>query len=404
MPHSPQNQATPDPGPRPETVDLLDGLEIVLKQKRFIVSATAVAFFLSVAATLLMPNIYSSTALILPPQQSSGVMGLMMGQLPGGMAGLAGDLLGKGTPSDLYARMLSSQAVSDAIIERFKLMEVYRKDLRADTYEALARRVDISVGKKDGVVSITVSDKEPKRAAEMANAYVDELDRLSARLGITDAGNDRSYLETNLAKAKADLVRAEENLKGFQSRNRALDLVEQTRGTIKGLGELEGQLSVEEVKLAGMRRNFTDGSPDVQNQQAVVSSLRAQIAKFEGERSGSALPGVGSVPELGQQYLRLMREFKIQETLVEFLTKQYEIAKLSQAKDIAGVQVIQKATVPDRKEKPRRSRIVLFCTFAAGFLAVLTAFSREAAVRLSQQDRERLARVRSLLQWKRKPC
>jgi tyrosine-protein kinase Etk/Wzc len=384
-----------------ETINLLDCIEVLAKHNRLIIWSVATVFVLSVAVSLVLPNRYSSTARILPPQQNSGLMGLMMGQTGAGIAGLAGDLLGKGTPADQYVGMLNSEAIADAIIDRFKLMSVYDLKYRLDTYRALSKKVEIAVGKKDGIVSITFEDKDPKRAADIANAYVDELDKMSARLNMTDAGNDKDFLAQRLVKAKADLAQAEDAVTAFQAKNKTFDVMEQAKGTIKGLGELEGQLAIEEVKLAGLRRVFTDDSQDVKNQKSVVANIRGEIAKFEGMHSGATVLGSGAIPGLGQQYLRLTRQFKVQEALVEFLTKQYEVAKLTQAKDIAGVQVIQKATVSDKKSKPKRATLVLSTSFVALVFSVLYAFIREAGARLSAVDQDRLHRIRALLARKR---
>lgn len=313
------------------------------------------------------------------------------------MASLAGDLLGKGSPADMYVSILNSNAISDTIIDRFKLMEIYDQKFRMDTYKALDEKVNIAAGKKDGIISITVVDRDPKLATDMANAYVDELGKLTVKLNMTGAGQNKAFLEERLAKAKVDLAKAEDALKFFQSRNKTLDIAEQAKGAIKGVAEIEGQLAAEEVKLAGLRRVFTESSQEVKNQQVVVANLRGQISKFEGMGSGGAIPGVGSVPELGQQYLRLMREFKIQETLVEILTKQYEMAKLSEAKDVTSIQVLQKARVPDKKAKPKRSMIVLASTFAGWFMAVLYAFIHEASAKMSLDDRERWRAIRNTL-------
>jgi tyrosine-protein kinase Etk/Wzc len=399
--HQNDTQQTPVYGPA-DTLDLLNFLEVIVKRRSLIIKSALVVMVLSAGISLLIPNRFSATARVLPPQQSSPTMGLLLGQVgAGGIAGLAGDLLGKGTPADLYVGMLNSEGISDAIIDRFKLMDVYHQKYRVDTYIALAKRVEVAAGKKDGIVTIAVEDRDPKRAADMANAYVQELDKLSAKLNITDAGNDRAFLEERLVKAKADLARAEENMSAFQVKNKALDVTEQAKGTIKGLAELEGQLAIEEVKLAGIKRVFTDSSQDVKNQQAIVTNIRGQISKFEGNHAGATILGSGAIPALGQQYLRLAREFKIQEALVEFLTKQYEVAKLTQAKDIAGVQVIQRATVPDKKSKPHRALIVLGSTFFAVVFSVLYAFASEAGANLPERDRERLRGIRNGLRWKR---
>lgn len=380
----------------PDTINLLDYIEVIAKRWRMIVKVTVVAFVLSIVISLLMPNIYSSTAMILPPQQDSGMMG-MMSALTGGMASLAGDLLGKGTPADLYVGILNSRAVADTIIDRFKLMEVYDQDFRLDAYKELDKKVDIAAGKKDGIISITVEDKDPKRAADMANAFVEELGNLSVKLNITGAGQNKSYLEARLAKTKVDLGRAEEALKLFQSKNKVPDVTEQAKATIQNVSELKAQLAVQEVQLDGMRRRFTDSAQEVVALKTSINSLRAQIAQAEGNTRGSSIPSVGSIPELGQEYVRLMREFKVQEAIFELLTKQYEMAKLSEAKDVSTMQIIQKATVSDKKAKPKRSLIVLVTTFSSGFAALIFAFICEARERMPEEDRERWGRIKAFI-------
>ena len=239
--------------------------------------------------------------------------------------------------------------------------------------------------------------KDPKVAADMANAYVDELSKLTISLSVTGAGKDRAYLEERLAKTKINLAKAEEDLKSFQSKNKTLDVSEQVKGTIRGVAELEGQLAAEEIRLASIRRVFTDASQEVRNQRMVVSNLRGQIQKFEGNRSGSSVPGVGSVPELGQQYLRLMREFKIQEALLEVLTKQYEMAKMVESKDVSSLQVIQKAKAPDKKTKPIRSLIVLVTTFMAFISSVIFVLVRNYLTHLPEVRRQQWVRVVAIL-------
>lgn len=383
------------PNPSGDSINLLEYLEIIAKKWRLIVKVMVAAFVISIIVSLQKPNIYSSTALILPPQQDSGMMG-MMSALSGGMAGLAGDLLGKGTTGDLYVGILNSRAVKDTIIDRFNLVDVFKQKYRLDTYKILAAKAEIAAGKKDGIISITVEDKDPKLAADLANAFAEELGRLTVKLSITGAAQNRGYLEQRLAKAKDDLNRAEEALKTFRSSNKALDVPEQAKAAISGLAQLKAQLAIQEVQLAGMRSRFTDTTPEVTDLKASISSLQAQISQVEGSGRGSSIPSMGSVPELGREYVRLMREFKVQETIFELLTKQYEMAKMSEAKDVDGIQIIQRATVPDKKSEPKRSIIVLASTFAAGFGAVLYIFMREASERISHEDRERLRRIRAL--------
>jgi len=181
-----------------------------------------------------------------------------------------------------------------------------------------------------------------------------------------------------------DLARAEENLKAFQKKNKALDLPEQARGTITGVAGLTAQLAMDEVNLAALQRNLTESSQEVKSLKAVIATLKGQIARFEGSQKGGSIPSIGSVPDLGQEYIRLMRDFKIQETLVELLTKQYELAALSEAKNIAGVQVIQTARIPDKKIKPKRAIVIIMSTFGSILLTIIYLFILEVIRRMPE--------------------
>jgi uncharacterized protein involved in exopolysaccharide biosynthesis len=376
-----------------DQIDLLDYLEVLLKRKMLIAKITGAAIVISVVYSLLLPKIYSATARVLPPQQDQGLMGLMLGQAGGGMASLAGDILGKGTPADQYVGILKSEAIKDAIIDRFKLMGVYGKKYRLDTYEKLDKTAEIAVGKKDGIISITVEDREPKRAAAMANAFVEELGRLTAGMNIAGAGRNRAFYEERLAAAKVELAKAEDALKAFQSKNKALDVTQQAKASIEGVALLRAQLAAQEVQLASFRSYLTDSSREVTFLKASITDLKGQIARLEGKEGVSAIPSVGSVPSLGQEYLRLMREFKIQETLVEILTKQFEMTRLKEANDVSGLQIIQHARVPDKKIRPKRSLIVIGSTFAAFFSAVFLSFALEYAQRMPEEEMARWRRM-----------
>ena len=362
----------------PDVIDLLDYLEVIVKRRNMICLFTMGAAVIALLISMTMTHLYSSTALILPPQQDSGMVS-MMGMIGGGgaMSSLASDLLGKGGPSDLYAKILESEAIKDVIIDRFNVINEYKTKYRVFAYKLLDKMVKIEIGKKDGIISITVDDKDPKRASDMANAYVDEVGKLATRLGIASAQNNRSYVEERLTKVKVDFDKASDSLKEFQAKYKAMDISEQVKGTIKGVAELEGRLAADEVRLAGLRRVFTDSSQDVRNQHIVISNVKAQIAKYEGARQGGALPGIGSVPVLGQRYLRLMREFKLQETLLELLTKQLELSKLSEAKNVDTIQVIQKARESDKSLKPNKRKIVMVASAVAFIVSILIAFILE---------------------------
>lgn len=398
--HNPESAATnpqpvsasfPDPqppasGPEDE-ISLLDLLLVLAKRWRMIVGVTLAAGVITALVTLTMPNMYTARAMILPSQDDKGMMSAMMAQL-GGLAGLAGGIGGP-TTSDLYVTMLKSETVKDPIIDRFKLMDVYEVKYRADAYGALDSSAAMSLGKKDGVITIAVTDRDPKRAADVANAYVEELGRLTARLSMGGAGKNRVFFEERLATAQADLARAEDALKVFQSRNKAVAVTEQAKATIEGVAQLRAQLAAKEVELAALRQSMTDESHEVKNLKALIGNLGGQIARLESGSGGGAVPGLGAVPQIGQEYVRLMREFKIQETLVELLTKQYEMTKLSEAKDVSPFQVLQKAKVPERKSGPSRRKKVVTVMLISLFASIALSFIVDSISRMDDKVKER---------------
>ncbi|MRR54705.1 MAG: lipopolysaccharide biosynthesis protein [Deltaproteobacteria bacterium] len=367
--------------------------QIIAKRSKMIFWCTAGAFILSVVVCVFLSKIYSTRAMVVPASEDKSLRNAMLSQM-GGLAILAGEAIGVGTMSDLYVGMLKSETVKNPVIDRLKLMEVYDADTRDDTYKELDKRVSIISGKKDGIISIIAEDKDPKRAADIANTYLDELGKLAVRLNVTGASQNRSFLEERLGKAKADLARAEEDLKIFQSRNKAIHVSSQSEATIKGVAELKAQLALQEVQLATLRRRFTDSKQEVKNLVISVANLRGQIDKLEGTGSNSSIPSVGSVPAIGQAYIRLMREFKIQEALVESLTKQHELAAITEANDVAPLQVLQMARVPSKPVKPKKGFIVVMTTFTVFLCSVIAAFVMERFSVVTAEEREQWKKIR----------
>lgn len=379
-----------------DEINLLDLLLVLAKNWKMIIGVPFIVAVITAIITLFMPNIYTAKAMILPSDDnSSGMMSAMMGQL-GGLAGLAGGLGGP-TKTDLYVTMLNSETLKDPIIDRFKLMKLYDAKFRTNAYRELGSSSNISAGKKDGVITIAVNNKDPKLAADIANAYVEELGKMAVKLNVTGAGQNRVFLEERLAKANTDLAAAENALKAFQTRNKAVAVTDQAKATLEGVALLRAQLVAQEVQLATLQRQLTDQSQEVKSAKSTIANLRSQIARMEGGSSAGSMPGVGAMPQLAQEYLRLMREFKIQEALVELLTKQYEMTKLTEAKDLSPFQLLQAARVPELKSKPKRSLIVIMSAFASGFLMVLVAFVREFGSNMNDEDRTRWQELKRML-------
>lgn len=376
---------------------LLDYLFIILKHKKMIFGISFLVAVITALLSLTMPNIYTAKTMILPGDDDKGIMGAMLGQL-GGLAGVAGGTLGGTTKADLYVTILKSEAIKDQLIDKFKLMKLFEVNYRSYAYKKLDTISKITAGKKDGVITISVDSKDPKLAADLANAYVDELGKLTAGLSMSGAGNNRAFLEKRLVEAKSDLAKAEDDLKLFQTQNKAISLPDQIKGTFDGVAQLRAQLALQEVQLGTLQRQFTNSSQEVKTARATIANLHTQIAVLEGKGSGSSsIPKVGNMPQLGQEYLRLMREFKIQEAVLEMLTKQYEMVKINEVKDVSPFQVIQKAKAPDRKSKPARSMIVLRMSFFSGIALTALAFLKEYNRKLKPDDAAHIEKLLAAL-------
>jgi tyrosine-protein kinase Etk/Wzc len=379
-----------------QEINLLDLLLVLARRWKMIIGVPFVVAVITAVYSLTIPNIYTAKTMIIPTDNDSGGMGAaLMAQL-GGLAGLAGGAIGTKSTSALYVTMLKSETLKDPIIDKFKLMELYKSKLRSTVYSALDGATSVNLGKSDGVITIAVSDKDPKLAADLANEYVEQLGRLSAKLTMAGASSNRMFIEKRIAEAKADLSKAEEHLKEFQTKHKTISVPDQAKAIIEGVAQLRGQLAAKEVELGTLQRQFTDNSQEVKTAKSAVASIRAQIAGLEGKGGAisSSISNLGSVPQLGQEYLHLMRDFKIQEAVLEILTKQYEMAQINETKDTAPFQLLEKAKVPERKSKPKRSQIVILAAVTSGFLMVFLAFILQYLEQMPAEDKARLHQLK----------
>lgn len=323
-----------------DEISILDYLLVLARHKKMIVLTCVEAFVLSCVISLLLPNVYTSTARILPPRDQNSSFPAMLGSMTG-LASLAGLSVGS-TSGDLYVGMLKSRTISDAIIDRFDLMKVYDEEYRVKTYDDLAKYTNISLDKDSGIISISVDDKDPKRAADMANAFVVDLKKINLQLNLNSAGRERVFLEARLKKVKHDLGQAEDRLKDFKKKHQVLSIDDQATAVISAIAQLKGQLSSQEVQLGVLRSYQTEQNPEVLKLQDGIVQLKAQIQKLEQSPAGKKISRdifipTSEVPDLGVQYARLLRDFKVQETLYELLTKQYEMAKINEARDTSTI-------------------------------------------------------------------
>jgi tyrosine-protein kinase Etk/Wzc len=378
-----------------DEINLLELLQILVRRKKLIIRMTLGSALATAAIALVMPNIYTATARVLPPQKESGggLSSLLSGSA-GALAGMAG-LGGMGGSGDLYVGMLKSRSVEDAVIRRLGLNTVYKSKTPEDSRTTLEKKVKIQLGAKDGIITIDADDKEPKRAALIATTFVEELGKTTVRLNLNKAGTERLFLEKRLLLVKSDLRRAEDELRTFAQANKTIHVDSQAKASIESIAKLKAELASKEVQLAALHSYQTDENQEVKTLQSAISGLHREISIYSGgSGSGEGIPSVGSAPSLGLQFARLMREVKTQEAIYEQLTKQYEVAKLSEAKDSSLFQVLDEAVVPTKKASPKRALMVILAGFTAFFISAFIAFIQEYGAKMSEEDRRSWQEIR----------
>jgi tyrosine-protein kinase Etk/Wzc len=385
--------------------DLLEILLVLAREKKRILQITGAATALAIITVFLVPKMYTATATILPPQQNQSVLSTLVGQV-GGAATLDLNGLGLKNPADVFVAMLRSRTVEDALVNRFDLRKVYNVKRYQDARIILEKRTEINP-EKEGLISIQVSDRDPKRAADIANAWVDELRALNQSLALTEAAQRRVFFEQKMEAEREDLSQSELALKNLQEKTGLIQPDAQTRALIGAVAELRAQVAAKQVQLQSLRTYATEDNPDVKRVERELGELQAESGKMsQMERSGTDI-GEGNlqvptrrVPEANLEYLRVARELKYHESLYDFLGKQLEAARIDESKNAVMVQVVDKAVEPERKSSPRRLLIVAVTAIASFLLACLWMVVSEA-IRRKQQDPGERARIAQLQQYLR---
>jgi tyrosine-protein kinase Etk/Wzc len=391
-----------------DDISLLDLLIVLARQKWLILKIAFVVTVIGLVVSLLLPKKYTAMTTVLPPQQNSSLSSTIMSQLGslGSLGALAGSGMGLKNPNDMYVAMFKSRTVEDAMIQRFGLMAEYRKKYMSTARKAFEDHATVEADKKDNLIHISIEDKDPKRAAEMANAYVDEYRRLSEHLAIGEAAQRRLFFQQQMEQTKDQLANAEEALKETQQKTGMIQLDSQARALIESAVTLRAQIAAKEVQLQAMRTYATGQNADVIQTQQELDSLKAQLAKLGGNAddigAGLIVPK-GQVPQAGIEYIRKLRDVKYYETVFEILARQFELAKLDEAKEGALIQVVDPAIVPDYKSFPKRGLITIVAAVIGLFIGIMVALFREGMERLRQdpEQNERLDILRRAL-WARK--
>jgi uncharacterized protein involved in exopolysaccharide biosynthesis len=357
-----------------DEISLLDLALVVAENLRLLVLGPLAAGLLALGISFAVTPTFTAKTVIMPPQQTQSSAAAALQGL-GALAGAAGAAAGLKSPADQYVSLIQSTTVEDKLIERFKLMQVYDVKFKADARKQLETSSRISAGKKDNLISIEVDDEDPKRAADIANAYVEELELLTNQLAMTEAQQRRLFFETQLQQTKARLAQAQKELQAAGFNEGAIRA--EPKAAAESFAKLRAEVTAAEVRVQSMRGYLTETAPEFRQAQVNLQALRSQLARLEGSDKAAAQG----------DYVDRFREFKYQETLFDLLVRQLEVAKLDESREGAVIQVVDPATPPERKSKPRKAMVAVVATLATGFALLLWVFVRHA-LRNARKDTE----------------
>ena len=370
-----------------DEISLLDLLQVVVDNLRLLLLGPLVVGLAALGFSFTIAPTFTAKTQFLPPQQQQSAAASMLASL-GSLGSLAG-AAGIKNPSDQYVAFLKSVSVRDALIERFKLIERYSAKAKADAQQALTGNTRIASG-KDGLISVEVDDKDLQFAADIANAHVDELRKLLARLAVTEAQQRRVFFEKQLAQTKDNLVKAEQALKSTGVNSSALKST--PAAAVETVARLKAMISAQEVKLASMRGYLSESAPDFKLALNELAAYRSQLAKAEENEPASTS---------ATDYVARFRDYKYHETLFELFAKQYELARVDESREGAVIQVLDVAQPPERKSKPKKALIAIIATLATGFALLLWVFVRQA-LRTASNSPETAEKLQTLRTgWRR---
>ncbi len=391
-----------------QEVHLLDLLIVLSKYRKRIALFTISVTILAAIIVFLLPSRYTAETVVLPPGQNSSMNSALLGQLGGSsaLASAAGASLGIKNPGDMYVALFRLRSVEDAVIYRFGLVARYHKKKMTDVRLKFEDRSTVALGVKDGLIRITVTDPDPNMAADIANGYVDEFRKLSAGLAITEASQRRAFFQQQLLEANESLANAEEAMKQTQQTTGVLQVDSQARSLIESAAVLRGQIVAEEVQIQGMRSYATEDNPEVVLAEHQLAALKAQLAKLSGSDVNSnsdIIVPKGNIPQAEMEYLRKLRDLRYRGTVEELIAKQFEVAKLDEARQGAIIQVADVAVPPDKRSFPERTIIIAVAAasgllLAAGYFLLAEGFKR---LRADPSEGQRLEALRATFERKR---
>lgn len=358
---------------------------VISRHGKLIATLTLGSMLIALIVSMLLPKTYESTTALLPQLESKeggALTALLTATAAGGMA----QNLGIGlpaiptTPTDIFVAILKSRVMADDVIARFNLMDRYDEPTMLQTRDELTERVRITVS-KEKVIKVVVEDHDPRVAADMANFYVANLERLNRTVNVSKASQNRAFIERRLGETQVNLTKTEEALRDFQTKNKAVAVEAQSKVMIEAAATIQGQITAQEVQLQVMSSYLSQDNPELARVRSSIEELRKQLSVMESGKGGKGMlpgdrlhPAMITVPELALQYGRLFRELKVQETLYTLLTSQYEQAKITEARDTPTVQVLDPAIPADRHSRPRLILNVSLAAVSGFCVALLVAY------------------------------
>ena len=379
-------------------------LRLLWEKRRYLLRCAAIGLVGAGLLAFLIPKQYDSTTRLMPPDSQSTSSVAMMATLAehaSGLAALSSDLLGLKESGATFVGILRSRAILDRLVQRFNLKKLYRCRLAVDARERLAENTQISEDRKSGIISIAVTDRDPQRAASLAGAYVEELNQLVVDLNTSAAHRERVFLEERLRTVRQDLASAEGDFSQFASKTGAIDIKEQGRAMVEVAATLQGQLIAAQSQLEGLKQIYTDNNVRVRSVQARITALRSQLQKLGGKSGGAApsgdepasdssYPTLRQLPILGVPYADKFRQLKVEEAVFETLTKEFELAKVQEAKETPTVKVLEAPEVPEKKSFPPRLLIMFLGTFCATIVGVAWVLGTAGWQEIDPQDPRKL--------------
>ena len=399
-----QDYRTGEPLVSMEKANWVENASLFWDFRRVFARVAGIVFVLSVLVAILLPKEYVSGARIMPPEQggnTAAMLAALVGKSSaGGLAGLAGSLLGAKNNGALFVALLHSGTVSGHLMDRFGLQRVYHKRYREDTAKRLGRLTKITEDPKSGVITIAVTDETRERARDLAQGYLDELNNLVAKVNTSSAHREREFIEQRLNTVQAELQRAQLELSDFSSKNTTIDIKEQTRATVDAGAKLEGQLIAGQSELDSLRQIYGDQNVRVRAAEARNAILQRELQRANGQSTpdpdgkdvdaSHPYPALRRLPELGVRWANLYRNVRIHETVFDLLSEEYETARIEEVKSIPTVSVIDVPQLPEKKSGPHRTLIVLIATFLSLVITAVFLLARRSWMEMGSEDARRV--------------